>query len=141
MDIYGHTFTKTVMRELREDEGYRRFPYLCPAGALTIGYGRNLDANGVSKAEADILLRNDIVSARDYLSQIIDIDVLSDTRVRVLINMMFNLGPSRFKMFKQMIQAIRDGDFGMASVEMLDSAWASQVGARASRLAGMMRAG
>ena len=28
---------------VKRDEGFRRYPYRCSAGALTIGYGRNID--------------------------------------------------------------------------------------------------
>lgn len=141
MNNDGHAFTRTVMLDLQADEGFRQFPYYCSEGALTIGYGRNLDVNGISEAEADILLRNDIVTAREYLRRIVRMDKLSDNRLRALINMMFNLGPGRFKTFKKMIQAIEDEDFERASVEMLDSVWASQVGARAVRLAKIIKEG
>ena len=47
------------LRVLREHEGLRLNPYRCPAGKLTIGYGRNLDDVGISEVEADMMLAND----------------------------------------------------------------------------------
>jgi lysozyme len=138
----NHSFMKEVMEDLARDEGFRQHPYLCSAGALTIGYGRNLDAKGVSRAEADILLRNDVVDAQADLERVFPVaSSLSDARYRALVNMMFNLGAERFMGFRRMRAAIERGDFEAAADEMLDSRWARQVGARAERLADLMRRG
>ncbi len=45
-------------------EGLRLKPYRDTAGHLTIGVGRNLDGAGVDRAEAMLLLKNDIAAAR-----------------------------------------------------------------------------
>ena len=47
---------------------------------------------------------------------------------------MFNLGRTRLGKFKKFIGAINEGDWEKASIEMMDSRWAKQVGARAERL-------
>lgn len=52
---------KYLTEQLREDEGFRSFPYKCSAGALTIGYGRNLDSNGLRRVEAKALFDNDVL--------------------------------------------------------------------------------
>jgi len=52
----------------------------------------------------------------------------------VLVNMMFNLGRTRLGKFKKFIGAINKGDWEKASIEMMDSRWAVQVGPRANRL-------
>jgi lysozyme len=59
----------------------------------------------------------------------------------VLVNMAFNLGPTRLKGFKKFIAAFDAKDWDGAVIEMLDSKWAKQVGARAIRLAKMVRTG
>ena len=40
-----------------------------------------------------------------------------------------------------MIAAIRDDNYSLASIEMLDSKWARQVGGRAKELAAIMKSG
>ena len=55
--------------------------------------------------------------------------------------MLFNLGLPRLKTFKKFLAACEAGDFDLASVEMLDSKWASQVGNRAIELSEQMKAG
>jgi lysozyme len=49
-----------LAQELLRDEGLRLKPYRCTAGALTIGVGRNLDARGITEAEARFMLANDM---------------------------------------------------------------------------------
>jgi lysozyme len=86
---------------------------------------------------------NDLNRSIKYLDDIFHSDKvdLNDARQNALIDMMYNLGPSRFIGFKKMIAAIYDEDFNAASNEMLDSKWAKQVGRRAFRLARIMRTG
>ena len=59
---------------------------------------------------------------------------------QVLVNMCFNMGAPRLSQFKKFIKAIHDEDWATASVEMLDSRWASQVGIRANRLSDRIKA-
>ena len=54
----------------------------------------------------------------------------SDNRKIALIDMRFNLGPSRFRGFRRMIAAIKKGDWELAGKEAMDSKWATQVKSR-----------
>lgn len=127
---------------LEKHEGYRRHPYQCPAGYLTIGIGRNLEAIGIRRHEALYLLREDI---REFTSGIRErfpeFDTLDEIRRAVLVDMGFNLGIAGLFQFRRMFDALRAGDWDQAAVEMLASRWAVQVGRRATELAGMMRRG
>jgi len=53
--------------------------------------------------------------------------------------MIFNMGLSRFMLFRKTINAIENKDFAAAADEMLDSRWAEQVGERAITLSNKMR--
>ena len=53
--------------------------------------------------------------------------------------MAFNLGWPRLSRFKNMIEALKAGDYGRAADEALDSKWADQVGTRAERIATVYR--
>jgi lysozyme len=131
-----------IEEELIRDEGLKLKPYMCPAGKLTIGIGRNIEDVGISEDEALYLLRNDIENCNTDLTEMgFQFYNFSPNRWRVLVNMRFNLGPNRFRQFKKMIAALRDGDYEKAADEMMDSKWARQVGDRANRLAKMMREG
>ena len=50
----------TLRDALIRDEGVRLKPYRDSVGKLTIGVGRNLDDKGLTRAEAEALLDNDI---------------------------------------------------------------------------------
>ena len=121
-------------------EGLKLEPYECTAGKLTIGVGRNIEDIGITEDEARYLLDNDILRVCDELDRNLPWwRDLSDARQRVLVDMVFNLGISRFMQFKNTIAAIESGDYDTASEEMLNSRWADQVGQRAKTLSRMMR--
>ena len=129
---------------IRQNEGLRLKPYTCTKGKLTIGYGRNLTDKGITVAEADYLLSNDINEACDNIKQVFDIKALKDfnyDRHMVLVDMMFNLGLSGFMKFKNMIEAIKKGDWAKAADEAENSLWFKQVGERAKRDVEILRKG
>jgi lysozyme len=132
----------TLVDELFRDEGFRAKPYRCTAGKLTIGIGRNIEDRGITVDEARYLLRGDIALVRSEMDKHIpwwrDLDPV---RRRVLENMCFNLGWPKLAGFKNTLAAIKAHDWERAAVGMLASLWAQQVGARAQRLATMMRTG
>lgn len=142
MNKRGIEFMRLLMADLKRDEGWSQYPYRCKAGALTIGYGRNLDAKGITKAEGDILLRNDIVEAQEFLQRLCPPCInVSDNRYRALINMMFNLGPGGFLTFRRMRQAIDAGDWERAADELMDSQAARDLEGRYERLKILIREG
>lgn len=127
--------------QLIEHEALRTKAYKCPAGKLTIGVGRNLDAKGISKAEAMFLFENDIQDAYRDAATLSYFKDLDGVRQAVVLNMLFNLGLPTFRGFKRMNAALAQHDYTVAAREMLDSAWAKQVGQRSRELAQMMRTG
>ncbi len=123
-------------------EGLRLKPYRCTSGKLTIGIGRNLEDNGISEAEAMLLLENDLKRVvHELTSNLPFYGNLEHERRHVLIDMGFNLGISRLLQFKKMLKALEAGNYSEAAKEMLNSKWAKQVGDRATELADVMRSG
>jgi lysozyme len=150
----------TLIEALRRDEGFRANPYLCTAGALTIGIGRNLEANPLTGAEwralhdagniavslseqgAERLLQTGIAAVEIQCATTFRWwQALDRPRQEVLLNMAFNLGLTRLLGFRNMLAAVGAGDFGIAADELLDSRYARQVGRRAQRLAIQLRTG
>ena len=153
--------SRSVLRaEVMRDEGTgpvvadRFLPYLdccgkfwrecvCKSkGILTIAWGHNIDHNGVTRLEAEVLLDHDLASAemecRKAFPWFAD---LNDVRQRVLVNMCFNLGLPKLQGFHKTLACIAGKDYERAATAMLASKWAAQVGSRAVRLARMMRDG
>jgi lysozyme len=123
-------------------EGLRLKPYRDTKNKLTIGVGRNLDDVGITRAEALRLLDNDIARVQHEVGHAFPwFSRLDPARKDVVLNMVFNLGLSRFRRFRKTIAAIKARDWEQAAREMLASLWARQVGRRARELAEMMRRG
>lgn len=121
---------------ITQNEGLRLKPYKCTAGKLTIGVGRNLDDVGINTEEANFMLYNDLVVAETELIRIIGqhtYDNLTTHQRIALVDMIFNLGATRFSKFKNMLACLKNSDFKGVAREMLDSKWAKQVGDRAKR--------
>ena len=122
---------RELINLLIKHEELKLKPYICPAGHLTIGVGRNLDDLGISKDEAMYLLKNDIKRVEQELREIFpEFDELPENVRMVLIDMDFNLGKTRFLTFKNMIQAVKNRDWERMIREMKDSRWCEQVKSR-----------
>jgi len=131
-----------LINQLKRHEGVERKPYVDTVGKLTIGVGRNLDDVGLSDDEIEYLLSNDIKVASLELHMALPFTKLMDgVRHDALVNMVFNMGISRFKDFKKTIAYLERADYERASTEMMDSKWARQVGNRAKELSEQVRTG
>jgi lysozyme len=108
-------------------------------GNLTIGIGRNLSSNGLTRREVAGLLRNDIQSARKKARRYKWFEALNEVRQSVILSLLFNMGS--IDSFKKMRAAISVKNYELASIELLDSRYAEQVGDRAIVLAGYLRTG
>jgi lysozyme len=142
-----------LKRELLEDESVRLKVYddasgreLKPGmqlvGHATVGIGRALDVRGISQAEAEYLLQNDIAEESEALLNVLPwVKDLDPVRHAVLLNMAFNLGTTGLLAFHETLSKIQAADWEGAAADMLASHWATEVGARATRLAERMRTG
>ncbi len=128
-----------ITEQLIKHEGLRLDMYVDSVGKNTIGVGRNIDDRGISTDEAMYLLNNDIKLIMEQVQYFRWFENLSEIRKNVVIDMVFNLGITRFKGFTKTIAHIAAGDYGSASTEMLNSKWAKQVGIRAITLSKMMK--
>jgi lysozyme len=136
------SYLDIVRAQLKVDEGVRVKPYRDTVGKISIGVGRNLDDVGLSSAEVEMLLDNDIASAENTARTLFPtFDSLSDARKAVLVNLAFNMGQARLSGFIKLRKAVEAGNFDAAAREMENSGWYSQVGKRAVRLANQMRIG
>ena len=135
----------------RRDAEGRHIPYRCSAGALTIGYGHNLDANPIpgmgassrlTEEEARRLLAADMRKKEEQVRNSLPFaETLVPARYAVLVNMCFNLGITRLLTFNNTLADVAIGEYTAASRRMLRSRWAAQVGRRAVELARQMDSG
>lgn len=123
-------------------EGLRLKPYTCPAGKLTIGYGHNIEDNGITEDIAVRLLDSDLSNAeRDVRAKFSSYYKLNEARQFVLVDMCFNIGINRLMTFKKMFAALAKGEYHTAAREMQDSKWYRQVGNRGKILCEIMKSG
>ncbi len=122
-------------------EGKRSLPYECSAGKITIGVGRNLEDNPLTEEEIMYLLRNDIAKFEKELNQYGWYRMMDPVRQDACLNLIFNIGHTRFRHFRRMIKAFENRDYDLAAEELLDSKYALQVGARANELSEIIRTG
>ena len=129
-----------IEKMIKTHEGFRPYVYYDTLGFPTGGYGHAfLNRSPISHRVADLLFEEDFDRVKqDYKTLKLDLDPV---RRAVVLDMLFNMGLTRFRGFEKMLSALRAGDFEKAAEEMLDSKWARQVRSRAFRLARMMKTG
>jgi len=134
-----------LIEQLKIHEGVRTHAYFCSEDKITVGVGRNVDANGglgLSEDEIDYLLSNDIKRCRNELEFNFDwFKELDEIRQDAMINLCFNIGITSLRKFAKAIAAMNVHDYETAAMEFLDSRWASQVGTRALDVTDMIRTG
>ena len=126
---------------LELQEGVRKKVYPDSRGIKTVGIGRNLESVGLRPAEIDFLYQNDRHDAEAELEKYQWYGTLDDVRKAALIDMMFNLGASRFGQFHATHLALLRRQWDLAATQMMKSLWAGQVGQRAITLATRIRTG
>ena len=132
---------KNLKDWIKKHEDIRLRLYLDTVGKQTIGWGRNIEDNGISKEEADFMFDNDFARCQRELAPYPWYVNQPQNVQYALMNMCFNLGIGRLLGFKRMIAALTVKDYTKAAMEALDSKWAKQVGDRSKQVALMMRQG
>jgi len=135
---------KKLIEMLRRHEGVETHAYKCSGTPpkITVGVGRNIDPAGglgLSTDEIDYLLANDIARCVKELEGFPWFPGLVGARRDAMIDICFNLGISRLKLFKLALAAMGNQQYDEAADQFLLSRWAKQVGNRAIELAEMIR--
>ena len=144
--------TPEGLQRLKDDEGTRLKVYddatgqpIVPGttvrGHPTIGTGRSLDIEGISPAESDLLLSNDILVRERTLNAQPWFAELDPVRQDVMVNASINLGLAGLLSFHQMIAALERHDYDGAAAELLDSDAARELPGRYHDLANALRTG
>ncbi|MDR8077853.1 glycoside hydrolase family protein [Burkholderia cenocepacia] len=137
----GNYDAAALKAELTRDEGRKPRIYTDTVGKVSGGIGRNLTDKGFRDNEIDLMYQNDVAETEVWLDRNLPWwRQLDPVRQRVIMNMAFNM-QGRLLTFVNTLAAMKRGDYAAAADGMLASKWATQVGARATRLADMMRSG
>ncbi len=128
--------------QLRIDEGVRLKPYKDSVGKTTIGCGRNLTDDGISEAEMETMLANDVNHAAIVAASTFNFDdTISDERKAALVNLAFNLGEEKLATFTTFIGLVLARDWPGAADDLIQTRYATEVGPRAQRICDKLRNG
>lgn len=138
-------------------EGLRLKPYICPAGKLTIGIGRNTEENpftkeelarignwknGITREQAYWLCQNDIERCiKELRNNLIWFEKLDAERKYALVDMCFQLGIIGLLKFKRTLGSIAKGNYELAAEQVLESKYAKQTPDRAKRISNLIKTG
>jgi len=123
-----------IKEMLIKNEGLVCTPYHCSANKLSIGIGRNLEANGISEDEAMYLLENDINRVVANLDKVWEVwRTFPPLAQEVCVDMAFQMGIAGFMNFRQTRALMEMGCWLEASEEVLRSKYAVQTPNRAAR--------
>ena len=128
--------------QIAKDEGYKRCVYNDSLGLQTIGFGHLIlptDNFKCIDAEKAVTL---LIADYTYAESSVDKNYpwASEEARLVLINMTYQMGQTGVSKFKKSLQCMQDKDYMCATIELLNSRWASQTSNRAGRLAGRILA-
>lgn len=118
---------ENVRQQLILHEELRLSAYQDHLGFWTIGVGRLIDARKggrLSRAEALMLLDNDINVCLSDLASFPWFAGLNAVRAKALIDMRFQLGGDGLRGFTKMLAALARHDYATAKAEGFDSKWA-----------------
>ncbi len=129
----------SLIKNLKESEGFSGVVYQDHLGFDTIGYGTKLSIN---EEEAELLLKHRLekkIQALVYNKPFVE--RLSEDVQEALYEMAYQLGVAGLLKFKKMWLALEKDDYALASKEALDSRWAKQTPNRAKRIADVVGRG
>jgi len=134
-----------LREQLKIDEGVEYEIYKDHLGYPTFGIGHLIVESdkeygepigtGVHLDRVNEAFDKDVAIMIDEAKKVFpNIDILPEEAQQVIVNMCFNMGAPRLSKFKRFIAAVNESNWSLAAIEMMDSRWATQVGARAKRL-------
>ena len=140
---------KRLLESVKKHEGYRNKVYLDTLGKRTVGVGHLCvedfweDDKEYEESFLMEILQKDLQEAIRGAKELMDEHGCADIDERaeeIIIEMVFQLGRTGVKKFRNMWKALAEQNYIGASFEMLDSKWAKQTPNRAKDMADQMKA-
>tara|TARA_R100000322_G_scaffold48206_1_gene30371 strand:+ start:265 stop:702 length:438 start_codon:yes stop_codon:yes gene_type:complete len=138
-----------LLESVKRHEGYRNKVYLDTLGKRTVGVGHLCvedfweDDKEYEESFLMEILQKDLQEAIRGAKELMDEHGCADIDERaeeIIIEMVFQLGRTGVKKFRNMWKALSEHNYIGASFEMLDSKWAKQTPNRAKDMADQMKA-
>lgn len=123
-------------------EGLRLKAYQDTEGVWTIGFGTNLQELEIDPLTAKAWLTQKLTRSAVEAERFPWYLGLSPARQRAVVELIYNMGLSRYRGFVKHLAAMAAGDFHEAAAQLLASKWRMQVReARATRIANQIAVG
>ena len=138
-----------LLESVKKHEGYRNKVYLDTLGKRTVGVGHLCvedfweDDKEYEESFLMEILQKDLQEAIRGAKELMDEHGCADIDERaeeIIIEMVFQLGRTGVKKFRNMWKALSEHNYVGASYELLDSKWAKQTPNRAKDMAEQMKA-
>ena len=138
-----------LLESVKKHEGYRNKVYLDTLGKRTVGVGHLCvedfweDDKEYEESFLMEILQKDLQEGIRGAKELMDEHGCADIDERaeeIIIEMVFQLGRTGVKKFRNMWKALSEQNYIGASFEMLDSKWAKQTPNRAKDMADQMKA-
>jgi lysozyme len=158
MDMSEYVYNKyphmqQVAQRIKDNEGFRLNPYTLEyntkegkyvkEGFKTGGYGHRIQPNEEipdTKEGWETVFNNDFEQSVKATEKLLtDASSVHPVVFGVLTEMVYQMGATGVSKFKNTLSHINNGNYEMASKEMLNSNWAKQTPDRAVRLADLVR--
>tara|TARA_Y100000401_G_scaffold104698_1_gene96735 strand:+ start:229 stop:663 length:435 start_codon:yes stop_codon:yes gene_type:complete len=135
-----------IKNRIKKHEGFRNKVYKDTLNKRTVGYGHLCvedwweDGKEYTEAELERVFDKDFETAKNSASNLYKDCSIEDEAKGIIIEMVFQLGPTGVSKFKKMWVALKNNppNYKEAAVQMLDSRWAKQTKNRAESLAKQM---
>ena len=134
-----------LKEEIKLHEGYRDTVYLDSLSKRTVGFGHLCvedhweDGKQYDKEYLEEIFEKDFNIALNDANKILEGKPVNHIAREVIIELVFNIGMPRTKKFVKCLAALDNEDYNEAGNQILDSLYATQVPARAGKLAGKMK--
>lgn len=144
---------------IRRNEGVRPKIYRDSMGIATVAVGFNLERPDARERLAEVgvslddvkagkamtddemtrLLRQELDVCIEDLRSLLHLDAMPLNAQLVLVDLRYNLGPTRLRKFVTTLEAFRQGHYKKAARQLEAAPWARQVGVRAQRSVQLLR--
>ena len=136
-----------LISRIKQEEGFSPYAFWDDAkgggcGQWTFGYGTCAPGEGcsITEPQAEGELREKVQQCVMDLQEIFKGYHIPSDKEDALLDMLYNLGESRFRKFRKLIAAVKGGDWIEAGKQVRDSIYYTQVTNRAEENAATLEA-
>lgn len=105
----------SALRLVKEHEPFRAVPHKNSSNCQIIGYGTNLTERGITREEAELLVRRDLISVMARLELASYWPRLDVNRRAALLDFALSIGLERFDSLQSFLILLADGQFAEAA--------------------------